>query len=65
MSQQKKSIAFNDHQNATKDASQDCLSRTATIRSAWNDSVKKCRAQQARLMQLRLAALILPQPKAA
>ena len=65
MSQQTKSLAFNDCQNTNENSSQDSLSRTEMIRDKWNNSVRKCRAQKAKLMQMRLAALILAQPNAA
>ena len=60
-----KSIKNNGHQNAGDNTTPDNVSRTDKIRNKWNDSVRKCREQKARMMQMKLAALIMSEPKAA
>ena len=64
MSQQTKSVKLNAHQNANRGKALDNVSRTEKIRNKWNDSVRQCRQQKARLMQMKLAALLMSEPNA-
>ena len=65
MSEQVTSSSLNDRRIAAGDNFQDNMSRTEMIRNKWNESVRKYRAQQARAMQLQLAAEISRQPETA